>query len=150
MVLMSDLIRTYWPFDVLPPSERTPLHNAMLRFFRATYDAGFMPIVTNNHSEIGFGATRQHDARFVLRGGSGKHWEPWLSDCGSAVRLGPIWGLPEYTCMVFTDFDDITTFCLRWLGGDSLAASLAKVPVHNKRDTNTPLYYPCSDAPEVG
>jgi hypothetical protein len=147
---MIDLTPTYWPFDVLGPLERTPLHNEMLRFFNATYDAGFKPFVTNNHSEIGFGAPREQDARFVLRGGRGKHWEPWLSDSNGAIRLGPIWGLPESTCMVFTEFDDITTFCLRWLGGDSLDTSLAGVPVYSKHDTNTPLYYTGPDKKDVG
>ena len=147
---MIDLNPTYWPFDVLGPLERTPLHDSMLRFFSATYDAGFKPFVANNHSEIGFGSTHEHDARFVLRGGRGKHWEPWLADSSAPVRLGPIWGLPEFTCMVFTEFDDITTFCLRWLAGDSLAASLAGVPVYSKHDTNTPLYYTGPDAEDVG
>ena len=142
---MIDLTPKCWPFGVLGPLERTPLHNAMLRFFTATYDAGLKPFVTNNHSEIGFAVAREHDARFVLRGGHGNHWEPLLTDCNAAVRLGPFWALPESTCIVFIDFDDITTFCLRWFGGDSLSASLAGVPVYAKRDTNTPLYYPGSD-----
>ena len=147
---MIDLTPTCWPFDVLGPLERTPLHNAMLRFFNATYDVGFKPFVNNSHSEIGFGTTREHDARFVLRGGHGKHWEPWLTDSNAPVRLGPTWGLPESACMVFIEFDDITTFCLRWLDGDSLAASLAEIPIYSKRDTNTPLYYPSPDAKDVG
>ena len=147
---MIDLTPTYWPFDVLGPLERTPLHDSMLRFFNATYDAGFQPFVTNGHSEIGFGCAKKHDARFVLRGGRGKHWEPWLTDSNVAVRLGPIWGLPECTCMVFTEFDCMTTFCLRWLRGDSLSDSLAKIPVYAKRNTNTPLYHPCPDAKDVG
>ncbi len=88
---MIDLTPTYWPFDVLGPLERTPLHDSMLRFFNATYDAGFQPFVTNGHSEIGFGCAKKHDARFILRGGRGKHWEPWLTDSNVAVRLGPIW-----------------------------------------------------------
>ena len=139
---MIDLTPTYWPFDVLGPVERTTLHNEMLQFFNETYDAGFKPFISNNRSEIGFGAKREHDARFVLRGGHGQHWEPWLTDANIAVTLGPIWGLPDCTCMVLTKFDDITTFCMRWLGGDSLGLSLAGVPVYAKRDTNTPLYYP--------
>ena len=147
---MIDLSPAYWPFDVLPPPERTPLHNSMLRFFNVTYDAGFKPYIANNYSEIGFGFNREQDARFVLRGGRGTHWEPWLSNSDAAVRLGPIWGLPNCACIVFAGFDDITTFCLRWLGGESLPASLAGVPVYSKRDTNTTLYYPGTDPNDGG
>lgn len=140
--MMIDLTPVYWPFDVLGPLERTPLHESMLRFFNATYDAGFRPFIANHHSEIGFGATGDHDARFVRRGGRGYHWEPRLTDRDTDIRLGPTWDLPDYTCMVFTNFDDITAFCLRWIGGDTLGLSLAGIPIYSKHDTNSPLHFP--------
>ena len=147
---MPDPTRTYWPIDLLPPDERTPLHEAMIRFFVETYNAGQRPFGTNHFSEIGFDVNHKHDVRFVLRGGHGRHWEPWLADNGRAVRLGPLWDMSESACMVFDGFDAMTQFTLRWLAGESLQVSLEGVPVYNKHRADVPLYLPKLSHTSVG
>ena len=129
----------YWPFDVLPPSERTPLHNQFIAFLESTHAAGFAPFVSGTESEIGFDGTDTRSVRYVLRGGRGEHWEPWLADNNQSVRLGPLFDLPEHRCVVFICFDDMTKFTLRWLRGETLHESLGDIAIFEKHNTNQPL-----------
>lgn len=136
---MPDFGHKYWPFNLVPESERTSLHKAQIRFFSRTFDAGLKPYIVNGSYEICFDVEVERTVRFVARGGCGRHWEARLADHGHEVCLGTLWNLPAEECIVFDGFDDMAAFVLQWLKGESLADSLSGIPVYRKHKTSVPL-----------
>jgi hypothetical protein len=95
---------------------------------------------------LGFGAGEKRAAEYVFRGNGtfllrrrNRYWEPWLVDRGNSTRLGPFFGLPEHTCIVFDGIDDVATFTIRWLDDWPLRKALEGLPVFNRREADKPL-----------
>jgi hypothetical protein len=67
----------YWPFDVVPPDERTDEDRRLIQFFETAYQAGYMAYMFDSQN---IGATAEgRSAEIVYRGYRGKHWEILLA-----------------------------------------------------------------------
>ncbi|MEM7558615.1 MAG: hypothetical protein AAF394_05795 [Planctomycetota bacterium] len=133
---MSD-DRKYWPIDVLLVEERTPFHSKLIAFLERAYAAGYAPYLNALETEICLGAMETRHAMFVWRGNP--YWEPYLSDYGKGVRLGPLFGLDESKCVVFDGIDDVAKFAMRWMGNQSVESAVRDVAVYDPMDAYTEL-----------
>ena len=122
----------YWPFNVLPPEQRTEFHAALIALLEAAHAAGYAPYVNDMETLVGFGDPERRAVEYVLRGGRNRYWEPWLTDRGNFIRLGPLFGFSDSKCIVFEGIADIATFTMRWLNGFSLEESLAGISVYDR------------------
>jgi hypothetical protein len=129
----------YWPFNVLPPERRTEFHAALIALLEAAHAAGYAPYVNDTESLIGFGDPGRRAVEYVHRGGHNRYWEPWLTDRGNGIRLGPQFGFSDSKCIVFDGIADVATFTMRWLSGLSLEDSLDGIPVYDRMNTSTKL-----------
>jgi hypothetical protein len=77
--------KKYWPFEVLPPEQRAPLHSDQIRFLENAYRDGYQPyldgqdfIATNANSRSGS----------IIKRASRSRWEVVLSEANQrAVSL---------------------------------------------------------------
>lgn len=114
----------YWPFPNLKPeSEWTDFDRDYVKFMQQAYAEGFRPreapcVTIEAESPAG---------RFItlaLRG-SKTGWEPIMSDAKQAIRLGPFYGLKDYSCIcIRPPFQAAAHFALEWLRGRDLASIL--------------------------
>ena len=128
----------YWPFKVLPADQRTEFHTALIALLETAHAAGHSPYLNDMESLIGFGTPERRVVEYVQRGRN-RYWEPWLTDCGRGLRLGPVFGLPEYACVVFDGIGDVAIFTMRWLDGATLEDALDGLSVFHRMDTRTAL-----------
>ena len=135
---MSARTLRYWPFDVLPESDISATQRVLTSFFDETLATGHAPYVDSTWSLIGFGDLARREAQYVNRGRN-RYWEPWLGDSGSAIRLGPIFGLSDTHCVVFDGYADLVAFTRRWLAGASLDASLLNIAIFDRHDPRVAL-----------
>jgi hypothetical protein len=111
----------YWPFPVLPPEQRTDLHEKIIRFLEQAHRAGFRPC---KYLEYDFQAHAEGGRygwityRGRERTGGPTCWEVWLDDHKGRVM----------SCWV-DDFDTAAASVLAWLrDGDALAIVEAAKP----------------------
>ena len=131
--------RKYWPWDVLPPEARSDFHSALILLFETTYRTGHAPYAEGAETLLGFGSTGRRAVEYVYRGGRNRYWEPWLSDRGATIRLGPFFNLPEHKCAVFDGIDNVATFTIRWLDEWPLGKALEGIPVFSRCEVDKPL-----------
>lgn len=131
--------RKYWPFDVLPVERQTEFHAKLVELLKWAYDAGHSPYLNHSETEINIGSSDARNASFVLRSARNQYWEPWLCDCGTNVRLGPLFGYSDSKCVVFNGIEDVATFSIRWLDGLTLQASLNGIQLFDRMNTDTAL-----------
>ena len=55
----------YWPFSVLPPEKRTPLHQQQIDFLETAYREGFRP---HTFGSDNFGATARERGGWSMQG----------------------------------------------------------------------------------
>jgi hypothetical protein len=105
----------YWPFDVLPPDQRTPLHQQQIDFLDAAYRDGFRPHVFGCEN---FGATAGERTGYII----------WRTRCFWELMLfAPGEGrLAAYA----SGFEVNAEAVLRWLRGEQLAEILEFVRPH--------------------
>lgn len=115
----------YWPFPVRKPEvERDEFDRDFLDFMRSAYAEGYHP----RHEQCSAVEAESPSGRsaFLVFRGSRNGWEPFLSDRGQAVRLGPSYGLGATCCVcVRPPFRAAGHLALEWLRGRSLASVLS-------------------------
>lgn len=102
---MSNSENRYWPFQVLPPEQRTEYHQRQVDFLETAYQAGYKPYMFGSGED--FGATAgTRGGMIVYRGSRGKHWQVLL-------------GTAEHTALSahVDDFRCGADAVLRWLRG---------------------------------
>jgi hypothetical protein len=100
----------FWPFEVLPPEQRTPAHQREIAFLEEAYADGFRPFTEG----MNFGATATGGrAGWLFRRGSSRidRWE---------VRVGS--EAEEGFSFLFLPFAIAVGALLRWLRGESATA----------------------------
>lgn len=105
----------YWPFDVLPPDRRTPLHQQEIDFLETAYREGFRPYMFMSES---FGASAGERSGFIIL----RTRQFWELSVGSPAAGG----LFAYVA----GFDVNAEAVLRWLRGGELADVLEFVRPH--------------------
>jgi hypothetical protein len=84
---------------------------------------------------------------FLVFRGSHNGWEPFLSEGGRSMRLGPCYGLSDTRCVcVRPPFRAASHLALEWLRGRSLASLLSDL-AQNWRSCHEP---PSGDFPVNG
>jgi hypothetical protein len=115
-----------WPFPVRKPkADWDAFDRDFFEFMRAAYAAGYRPrhlhyLAVEAESPAGRSA-------FLAYRGRKYGWEPFLSQSGRGVRLGPRYGLPpgERACVwVHPPFRAAAHLALEWLRGRSLVSLL--------------------------
>ncbi len=116
----------YWPFPVRKPeADWDEFDRDFLDFMRRAYAEGFQP----RHEacsavEVGDPAGR---SAFLVRRGKHNGWEPFLSEGGRSVRLGPHYGFEETRCVcVRSPFRAAAYLALEWMRGRSLESLLSE------------------------
>jgi hypothetical protein len=105
----------FWPFDVVPPDQRTPLIQQQIDFLETAYREGFRPYMFMSES---FGASAgERSGYIILR--TRRFWELSI---GSPAEGG----LSAY----IAGFDVNAEAVLRWLRGAALADVLEFVRPH--------------------
>lgn len=87
---------------------------------------------------------------FILRGRTRgrngaireSYWEVLPSSDGQNYRLGPLFGIRDYACVVVAGTMDVTLIATRWLDGDSLAATMEGIDSWDRADLSSPLKAP--------
>lgn len=105
----------FWPFDVLPPEMRTPLHQQQIDFLEAAHRDGFKPYSFGSEN---FGALAVERSGSIIH----RNRQFWELLVGSAVEGG----LSAYVA----GFDVNAEAVLRWLRGAELSGVLEFVRPH--------------------
>jgi hypothetical protein len=103
----------YWPFDVLPEDQQSPLHRQEIRFLETAYREGYKPY-TFGAGDYGAGA-EERSGLILVRGR--KRWEAVLGK-GDA-KVGSVF---------LEDFDRAAEAVLEWLRGKEAFQMLAQAP----------------------
>jgi hypothetical protein len=95
----------YWPFEVLPPDQRTDHHKKVIRFLEEAFSAGFKPYMFGNN----FGASTDVRIGEMIHRGVDRYWEIILT-------------LGEERCASFyvDGFAQAGEAIMRWLRGDEV------------------------------
>jgi len=104
----ADFELQYWPFPVLPPNQRTPLHQAQVSFCERAAEAGLRPYAFFDTGGFGAEAPDGRSGDIVCRGPGNTRWEVILYTPGHAERV-----LSE----MVSDFAVAADLLLRWLQG---------------------------------
>ena len=132
----------YWPddFPVVQPS--TDFDVALVAFFDQMVAANVTVYVDQYWSFFGFLLDNRR-IEFVRRGrlrrGAGKCWEVLPIDGDNSLRLGPIFNIREYACVVVDGIQNIRLVVERWLGGATLETLADVVEFWDKMDASGPL-----------
>src|SRR5262249_12080296 len=114
------------PFPVLKPeAEWDESDRDFLDFMKAAYAEGYRPR-HQSQSAVAAESSAGRSACLVFRGRA-NGYEPFLTDGGQRVRLGPSYGLPlgESACVcVRPPFRGAAHLVLEWLRGRSLESLL--------------------------
>jgi hypothetical protein len=105
----------FWPFDVLPPEKRTPLHQQQIDFLETAYREGFRPYTFGSEN---FAASAGERSGNIIRR-TPQFWE-LLVGCPAEG------GLAAYVA----GFDVNAEAVLRWLRGADLPEVLEFVRPH--------------------
>jgi hypothetical protein len=105
----------FWPFEVLPPEKRTPLHQKQIDFLEVAHRDGFRPYIFGSEN---FGASAGERSGSLIRR-TRQFWELLV---GSPVEGG----LSAYVA----GFDVNAEAVLRWLRGSALSEVLEFVQPH--------------------
>ena len=144
---MSNILR--WPDefdDSTPPVE---FGVAFEPFLQEMLQAGATVFADRNWALFEF---CKHDRciHFIRRGKAGKvsgqyrmnremYWEVVPTTKGEACRLGPLFGIREFACVVVCGLFSIRSITERWLDGSSLEDVIGGIEFWDKMDTTTPL-----------
>jgi len=132
----------YWPddFPVVQPS--TDFDVALVAFFDQMVAANVTVYVDQTWSLFGFSQDNRR-IEFVRRGrlrrGAGQCWEVWPFDGVNSLRLGPIFNIGEYACVVVDGIQNIRVVVERWLSGATLETLVDGVEFWDKMDASRPL-----------
>jgi hypothetical protein len=113
----------FWPFPVKPESEWTDFDREVVDFFQRAFDEGFFPRIDEGESCITLGEGIYPRGVSVVRRGTRNGWEPFLSESGIRVPLGPSYRAPlgTHACVcVRPPFRNVAYFALEWMRGESL------------------------------
>jgi hypothetical protein len=132
----------YWPADFPVVDPTTDFDVALVSFFDQMVAAGTSVYVDQMWSLFGF-SRGERRIDFVRRGrlrrGAGQCWEVWPYDGVNSLRLGPIFNIREYACVVIHGICDIRIIVDRWLGGTTMAALIDGVDFWDRMDSSQPL-----------
>jgi hypothetical protein len=78
---MDPIENQYWPFDVLPPEQRTEEHQQEIQFLESANRAGYKPYIFSSGS---YGATAGSRAGEIIRRGS-RHRQLFCVDAGELI-----------------------------------------------------------------
>ena len=125
---MIDTENKYWPFYVLPESQRTELHQHQIDFVEAAYDAGFRPYITKQQD---FGASSDtRSGEIYWRGGRDRRWHLFLIEDDNGILTAYVDG-----------FDFTAQALMQWLQGDDLEAVLTTVHEHLYSEEYPPIIH---------
>src|SRR4051794_32660572 len=100
----------FWPFEVLPPEQRSLVHQREIAFLEEAHSGGFRPFTDG----MNFGATAPRGrGGWLLCRGSGRV-DRWEVSVGSEAADG--------FSFLFLPFSIAAEALLRWLRGESAAA----------------------------
>jgi hypothetical protein len=107
--------KRYWPFEVLPPEERTEQHEREIRLLEATHRRGYSP-----YSCVAgdLGATAEGRGGLIVVRGRGR-WEVILGTAEARIASAFV-----------NDFDCAAQAVLEWLRGADAADILSCVQGH--------------------
>jgi hypothetical protein len=74
-----------------------------------------------------------------LRRGAGLAWEVWPYADGKSQRLGSLFGIRPYACVVIPGIGDLRAVTNCWLGGSALESLLDVATFWDKLGTSKPL-----------
>ena len=98
-------------------------------------------------------STDQRQIEFVRRGRLGSNrdycWEVRLSACDTPVRLGAVFGIRDYACVVIAGLDDLSRITKSWINGDDVVTIVQCATFWDKMDTAKPLQLSGDAATEV-
>jgi hypothetical protein len=111
----DDVQRRYWPFDVLPPEQRSEQHEREIRFFETAHREGFHPYLS---SPGDFGAAATERGGLILVRGR-RRWEVVLGTTDTKIASAFV-----------DDFACAAEAVLQWLRGADTADILSRVQDH--------------------
>jgi hypothetical protein len=111
----NDRPRRYWPFEVLPPEERTEQHQQEIRFLETAYQRGYQPYLCGA-GDLG-ASTAERWGLIVVRGR--RRWEVVLGTRDAKVVSAFV-----------GNFDGAAEAALAWLGDAGAPDILARVQNH--------------------
>lgn len=137
---MTELFR--WPTDFDDPRPVTDFDSALSDYFESLIASG-----SEVHAHPGwmlFSMSREsRTVSFIRRGklrrGDRVCWEVRPVHDGESARLGSLFGIREYACVVISGIDDVRTIADRWLAGAPVEALIDGVTFWDKMDTSKPL-----------
>lgn len=116
-----------WPFPIRKlEADWNEFDREFIDFMRVAYAEGYRP--RHDHCAAFEAASVLGRSAFLVFRGTRNGWEPFLSESGRSVRLGPSYDLPlgESACVcVRPPFRAAAYFALGWLRGRSLESLLA-------------------------
>jgi hypothetical protein len=116
----------YWPIPMLKPeAEWTDFDRDYVDFMRRAYAEGFRP----REAPCTTVEAESPPGRFIALVSRGRRngWEPFMTDAGRAVRLGPLYDLRlgKSACVcIRPPFRAGANFALEWLRGRDLTSIL--------------------------
>jgi hypothetical protein len=124
MLAMSNRFE-YWPFPVRKPeAEWDEFDRDFLDFMRSAYAEGYRP--RHEHCSAVEAENSSGRSAFLVFRGRRNGWEPFLTDGGQTVGLGPSYGLSDFRCVcVRPPFRAAGHLALEWLRGRSLVSLLS-------------------------
>jgi|SRR6185437_1563832 len=124
MLAMSNPFE-YWPFPVLKPEvEWDEFDRDFLDFMRSAYAEGYRP--RHEHCSAVEAESPSGRLVFLVFRGRRNGWEPFLTEEGQSLRLGPSYGLSDTCCVcVRPPFRAAGHLALEWLRGRSLMSLLS-------------------------
>jgi hypothetical protein len=137
---MPEFLR--WPADFDDPEPVTDFDSALVAYFDTIIASG--GDVRADRSWMSFAISR--DLRMVdftrrgrLRRGAPACWEVRPIHNGECHRLGSLFGIRDYACVVIAGIDDLRIVTDRWLAGLPVESLLDGVTYWDKTDTTKPL-----------
>jgi hypothetical protein len=131
-----------WPDDFPDPAPVTDFDVVLVAFFDQIIASGGAVHADRYWSLFGFSRDKRM-IDFVRRGrlrrSAGVCWEVWPNDDRKSLRLGALFGIRAYACVVISGIDDLLTVTERWLNGMTLDALLDGATFWDKMDTSNPL-----------
>jgi len=144
---MSKFLR--WPDDFNDPAPVTGFDVALVALFDQMIASGATVHADRHWSLFGFdrgarridfirrGSTRKLHGRFVAN--RELFWEVLPVDGGVTYRLGQLFGIRDYACVVVSGITDLSAIATRWLDGIPLRDAVDGIDFWDRCDPSSPL-----------
>jgi len=138
-----------WPNEIADPRPTNGFGDNFVPFLEEMRASGANVLAESGWSLFEF-SRNDRSIHFVRRGRSQEldgvsranpdmYWEAIPVQKGVAHRLGPLFGIREHACVVVCGVPDIRLITIRWLNGDSIAATVRGISLWDRLAPSSPL-----------